>query len=239
MPKSQRSKLKPKKQESRFRFWIILGALVLGFYFLFLFITRTQCANSVTCIHDLSGVFTPEATLAEFHGQNITPPLLAANGREEGVVLGDTTGGNKRIEIDLSSQTIYAFEENTLIYEFPISSGKWGRTPTGDFRIWIKLRYTRMSGGNKALGTYYNLPNVPYTMFFYNEEVPKSQGYGIHGAYWHNNFGHPMSHGCINMREADVEKIYNWATPVSTSSTTYASDEDPGTPIKIYGIAPL
>ena len=95
-----------------------------------------------------------------------------------------------------------------------------------------------MTGGNKLLGTYYDLPNVPYTMFFSNDEIPKSRGFGIHGAYWHNNFGQPMSHGCINMKEEDVEKIYNWAEPTSTGGTTYATDEDLGTPIKIYGIAP-
>lgn len=95
-----------------------------------------------------------------------------------------------------------------------------------------------MSGGSRALGTYYNLPNVPYTMYFYNEETPKSRGFGIHGAYWHNNFGYPMSHGCINMRIKDVEKLYYWATPYSASNTTYATEEDPGTPIRIYGVAP-
>lgn len=233
-----RRKAKSTTHDSRFLFWVMVAAAAFAIYFFLIFITRFQCANSISCIHDLSGNFVPNAREAEFHGEILTPPLLAENGREEGVVLGEKTGSNKRIEVDLTNQKLYAFDENTVIYEFPISSGKWGKTPTGDFRIWIKLRYTRMTGGNKALGTYYNLPNVPYTMFFYNDEVPKSQGFGIHGAYWHNNFGQPMSHGCINMREEDVKKIYDWATPVSNSFTTYASEEDPGTPIKIYGTAP-
>ena len=52
----------------------------------------------------------------------------------------------KRIEIDLTNQHLYAFEDNTVVYSFPVSTGKWGRTPTGDFTIWIKLSYTRMKG---------------------------------------------------------------------------------------------
>jgi lipoprotein-anchoring transpeptidase ErfK/SrfK len=131
-----------------------------------------------------------------------------------------------------------AYDGDKLVYNFPVSTGKWHHTPTGNFNIWIKLRYTRMKGGNKALGTFYDLPNVPYTMYFYNSEYPKTDGYGIHGAYWHNNFGHPMSHGCINMAEADVAQLYAWADPATVGNTTYASAESPGTPVIIYGTTP-
>lgn len=95
-----------------------------------------------------------------------------------------------------------------------------------------------MKGGSKLLGTYYDLPNVPNTMYFYNAQIPKSRGYGIHGAYWHNNFGHPMSHGCINLSIPDSKTLYDWATPVWTANTTLASSDNPGTAIKIYGNAP-
>lgn len=216
---------------------LVLPLLVLGLLTLFFFGSQRDCANSRTCIRDLSGNYDPQSNQGVFLGQEVYTPSNSI-AYEDARVLGETDGSQKRIEIDLANQKLYAFEGNNLVYDFPISSGKWGRTPTGDFRIWIKLRYTRMSGGSRALGTYYNLPNVPYTMYFYNDEVPKSRGYGIHGAYWHNNFGHPMSHGCINMKIEDVEKLYYWATPYSASNTTYATDEDPGTPIKIYGVAP-
>ena len=129
-------------------------------------------------------------------------------------------------------------EGDRIIYEFLVSTGKWGRTPTGDFTTWIKLRSTRMQGGSKALGTYYNLPNVPYTMYFYGSGIPKSRGYGIHGAYWHNNFGHPMSHGCINMKVEEARLLYEWANPPATGYTTYVDADHPGTPITIYGTAP-
>ncbi len=130
----------------------------------------------------------------------------------------------KRIEVDLTNQRVYAYEGNTKVYDFLISSGKWAKTPTGTFQIWIKLRYTRMTGGSKLLHTYYDLPNVPYVMFFYNQDYPKEAGYSLHGTYWHHNFGHPMSHGCINMRTEDAQTLYYWANP--------------GTPVIIYGVAP-
>lgn len=199
--------------------------------------SEAMCANSISCVQDLSGAFDEKADKGTFLGKTvISPSFLAVNSN---AVLGESTGGNKHIYIDLTNQKLYAKEGDVTVYEFPVSTGLWGRTPTGDFKVWIKLRYTRMSGGNPALGTYYDLPNVPYTMFFYNDEIPKSRGYGIHGAYWHNNFGHPMSHGCINMRIEDVEKVYYWADPaVGDANTVYASDENPSTPITIYGVAP-
>ena len=138
-------------------------------------------------------------------------------------VLGEITGP-KKIEIDLTNQKLYAYMGETKIYDFLISSGKWGKTPTGTFHIWGKYRYVTMSGGNKAIHTYYYLPNVPFVMFFSNEATPASLGFGIHGTYWHSNFGHPMSHGCINMKTEEAELLYNWA------------DED--NEIIIYGVAP-
>ena len=125
-------------------------------------------------------------------------------------VLGDSASSNKKIEIDISEQRLYMKEGDSTIGTFLVSTGKWAPTPTGSFAVWTKLRYTRMTGGSKALNTYYDLPNVPYVMYFY-------QGYGIHGAYWHNNFGQPMSHGCVNMRPEEAGIVFNWAnvgTPV-------------------------
>lgn len=124
-----------------------------------------------------------------------TPDVLGSNSIDD----------NKWIEIDLSEQKLYLKEGNKTMSSFLVSTGKWAPTPTGQWRIWTKLRYTRMSGGSKALGTYYNLPNVPYTMFY-------NQGYGIHGAYWHNNFGNPMSHGCVNMKPEEAGIVFNWAS---------------------------
>lgn len=198
----------------------------------------TTCANAISCIKDLSGTFDPKAKEGIFMGKVVpVRNTIVLNPNQKRFVLGDTTV-EKKIYVDLSNQMLYANEGDKTVYSFPVSTGKWGRTPTGTFKIWIKLRYTRMQGGSAALGTYYNLPNVPYTMFYYNDEVAKSMGYSLHGAYWHNNFGHPMSHGCVNMKTEDAEVMYNWAQPTTEGSTTYATAENPGTEIIVYGTAP-
>lgn len=129
-------------------------------------------------------------------------------------VLGENTQQKKKtIDVNLREQRLYMKEGDTVVGSFLISSGKWAPTPTGSWPIWIKLRYTRMKGGSKTLGTFYDLPNVPYVMYFY-------KGYGVHGAYWHTNFGHPMSHGCINMKPDEAGVVYNWAE-VGTVVTTH------------------
>lgn len=110
---------------------------------------------------------------------------------------------------------------NQSIKEYTISSGKWGRTPTGVFKIWTKIRSQKMEGGSKLTKDYYYLPNVPYIMFFYNNDYPKRVGFSLHGTYWHNNFGVPMSHGCINMKTADAAEVFHWA--------------EIGTEVRIYG----
>lgn len=228
---------------------IVISLLAIFAVFSFLLFPKSSnqtslCANGISCIKNLSGQY-DENNEGIFMGKTITGPALAgkpflpAPAKVAQLdVLGETNQNSKHIYVDLSKQHLYAFENNQLVYDFLVSTGKWYPTPTGDFRIWIKLRYTRMKGGNKDIGTFYDLPNVPYTMFFYNDEYPKSLGYGIHGAYWHNNFGHPMSHGCINMREADVAQIYAWADPPTEGNVTRASDDNLGTAITIYGETP-
>ena len=100
----------------------------------------------------------------------------------------------------LTTQRVTAYQGQTAVYSALASTGTW-RTPTvvGTYQIYVKYRYTPMSGPG------YYLPNVPHTMYFY-------RGYAIHGAYWHNNFGTPMSHGCVNLSLADAEWFYNWAS---------------------------
>lgn len=109
--------------------------------------------------------------------------------------------GNQRwIDIDLSEQRTYAYEGSQVVNSFVVSTGTW-RTPTvtGRFKIYVKYRYADMSGPG------YYLADVPFVMYFY-------KGYGLHGTYWHNNFGTPMSHGCVNLRNDDARWLFNWAS---------------------------
>lgn len=200
---------------------------------LVLLLSHQKSINPQNLVDD----YDPSATQAIFNNQPLAVPGLAQADALPPNILGQTTA-NKRIEIDLTNQRLYAFEDNNLIYNFLISSGKWARTPTGTFQIWTKLRYSKMEGGSKAIHTYYYLPNVPYIMYFYNDAAPKSRGFGLHGTYWHSNFGHPMSHGCINMKTEEAEQIYYWALPnLQGKKSMYASADNPGTSVTIYGEA--
>lgn len=216
-------------------FFITLLVVLAG-----IFSGQNFCANSESCIKDLSGEYEEGEVLGEFMGEKVpvTEGRVQPADSSEAKVLSEVSGFEKRIEVDLTNQMLYAYEGSNLIMSFPVSTGKWHYTPTGTFRIWIKLRYTRMKGGVPGTGSYYNLPNVPYTMYFYNDEHPKHRGYGLHGAYWHNNFGYPMSHGCVNISPENAGKLYNWAEPVTQKNVTYATDESPGTIIHIYGETP-
>ncbi len=182
--------------------------------------------------------FDSSEKIALFHGKKCDLPSLNLAQDFPPLVLGESNAP-KRIEVDLTNQRLYAFEGDRQIYNFLVSTGKWGRTPTGAFQIWSKFRYTKMEGGSKALRTYYYLPNVPYVMFFYNSDVAKYKGFSLHGTYWHKNFGHPMSHGCVNMKTEEVAQLYYWANPdLKGKQSIAASSDNPGTNIIIYGDAP-
>ncbi len=183
-----------------------------------------------------TGEFDENASLAVFNNQSIDYPKTSlAYGsipyEYNPNVLGTTNaaGEEKWIEVSLDDQKVRAWEGNKMIIEFPISSGKWAPTPKGDFRIWYKTRNQKMEGGSKELGTYYNLPNVPHSMFFY-------QAYALHGAYWHNNFGQPMSHGCVNAPLANAAEIFEWAGPVLPPGVNAlrASADNPGTRVFVH-----
>jgi lipoprotein-anchoring transpeptidase ErfK/SrfK len=112
----------------------------------------------------------------------------------------DGVGKNENwIDIDLTNQRLYAYTGDTLIRSFIVSTGTWEHpTVTGTYKVYVKYTYADMSGPG------YYLANVPYVMYFY-------QGYGIHGTYWHNNFGTPMSHGCINMTIDDAGWMFDFS----------------------------
>jgi hypothetical protein len=116
---------------------------------------------------------------------------------------------DKWIEVDLSEQRTTAYEKATPIRNFTIASGMRGyETVTGEFSIWLKTRRQTMSGGSKADGSYYSIPNVEWVSYFYKD-------YALHGAWWREKFGAPASHGCVNMTNADAQWVFEWA-PVGT-----------------------
>lgn len=231
----------------RKRATVIISAILLALVGSFLLFTQTQTWYFLTTNKErvdftrAGGEYDPSYKIAYFGDQMVpVPPLYAYTGKQTSpTVLGESTG-ERRIEVDLTNQRLYAFEGDRKVYDFAISSGlPWYATPPGEYRIWTKLRYVRMSGGSQALGTYYDLPNVPFTMFFYNDKQPMWKGYAIHGAYWHNDFGRPKSHGCVNMKISEAQQVYYWAQPdLQDKASIQATGDNPGTKIIIYGTTP-
>jgi lipoprotein-anchoring transpeptidase ErfK/SrfK len=123
----------------------------------------------------------------------------------------------KRIEVNLTMQTLMAYEDGREVLKTTISSGIPSgpkvnglstKTPQGEFRIMEKDPAKHMGNGNLfADADDYELPGVPWTCFF------TAQGHAFHGTYWHQNFGTPMSHGCINMRTEEAKWLFRWALP--------------------------
>lgn len=107
--------------------------------------------------------------------------------------------GSKRIEVNLANQTLTAWYGDSIALNTTISSGTdYAPTVTGRYYVDRKYAVQRMVGPG------YDIADVPYVMYFWD-------GYAFHGAYWHNNFGVPMSHGCIHLRPSEAEYLYNWA----------------------------
>jgi hypothetical protein len=130
----------------------------------------------------------------------------------------------KWIEVDLSEQRLTAYEGTKVVLKAKVSTGR-SRTPTvtGKFRIQRKFESQLMTGPG------YYLPAVPYVMYFH-------ANYALHGAYWHNNWGTPMSHGCVNLRREDAKWLYDWTEPTMArnSKSAMATKESPGTWVVIH-----
>jgi lipoprotein-anchoring transpeptidase ErfK/SrfK len=108
--------------------------------------------------------------------------------------------GERWIDVDLTNQSVYAYEGDVVVNSFIVSTGTWlTPTVTGQYKIYVKIRSGSMHGPG------YFLPDVPYIMYFY-------KSYGLHGTYWHHNFGTPMSHGCVNLQTDDAAWLFNWAS---------------------------
>ncbi|HEY3290670.1 MAG TPA: L,D-transpeptidase [Anaerolineae bacterium] len=147
-------------------------------------------------------VFSSPAQAAPISTVDSTVGIAAVVGGASATLDQARTG--KWIEVILSQQRLNAWQNGRIVMSSAISSGVSAHpTLRGTFRIYVKYRSTRMRGPG------YNLPGVPYTMYY-------SGSYAIHGAYWHHNFGHPMSHGCINLPVPFSRSLFLWA-PLGTT----------------------
>lgn len=209
--------------------------IVSGFIYFVGKIPKRSTANVASaCVpSNLSGRLVFE-NIAYFEGESLLVPRMAFSDNES-FVLGSQNVDSRWIEVDLSEQRLKAWEGDRLFLETPVSTGlPWWPTPTGEFRIWIKLRATKMEGGEGNY--YYYLPNVPYVMFFENDEIPGWRGFGLHGTYWHNDFGTQRSHGCVNLPTEVAKRLYYWVGPELPADgwSIRSTDYNPGTRIIIH-----
>ena len=112
-----------------------------------------------------------------------------------------STGTDRRLFVYLDSQRVEAVENGKVVRTFKVSTGK-SKTPTvtGSFYIYDRYRHKTMrSDVGRGQRGFYEVEDVPYTQFFHKD-------YAFHGAFWHNNFGHPASHGCVNMATKEQNK---------------------------------
>jgi lipoprotein-anchoring transpeptidase ErfK/SrfK len=114
----------------------------------------------------------------------------------------------KAIVVSISHQMLWAYKGQKVVLSTYVSTGRAGfDTPVGSFAVLTKLPSQTMEG--VIGGEYYNVPDVPSVLYFTNS------GHALHGTYWHNNFGMPMSHGCVNLPLDVAAWLYDWA-PVGT-----------------------
>jgi hypothetical protein len=120
--------------------------------------------------------------------------------------------GEKWIDINVTKQVLVAYEGKTAVYATLISSGEAGlgdsdkttATKRGIFRIHTKWISSTMD--SDVVGEEFELRDVPYVQYF-------EGGYALHGAYWHDGFGRPKSHGCINLSPEDARRLFFWTEP--------------------------
>ncbi len=117
--------------------------------------------------------------------------------------LAEPVGPEKIIFVSLKDQNLIFVEDRKIMGSFKISSGKRDTpTPPGEYTVLKKKPVVNYRGAN------YNYPNTKWNLMF---KIGNRLNFYIHGAPWHNNFGHPMSHGCINVSYKNMEGLYNWA----------------------------
>jgi len=140
----------------------------------------------------------------------------------------DVPESEKLIHVDLPTQMVTAFEGEQMVFSSRCASGSKGtRTPTGEFLTYHKGPSVHMNNQDEDTKNHYDLPGVPWCTFF--------TGYGnaFHGTYWHNDYGRPRSHGCVNLPSADAKWIYRWSRPNVPVGKDYVHLPGQGTRVKI------
>jgi hypothetical protein len=163
-------------------------------------ITMTPVGAMLTDRYDLSTDPQPQGAIPVYDEALFVPPVAipALDAAPP------APGGGRAVVVSLSQQALWAYEDGVVVRSTYVSTGKEKfRTPTGLFTVNSKVLEQDMAG--VIGGESYNVPKVPDVLYFTN------RGHALHGTYWHENFGAPMSHGCINLPMDVAEWMYEWA----------------------------
>jgi lipoprotein-anchoring transpeptidase ErfK/SrfK len=178
----------------QFHFVLLFSSIIIAFGFVL--IPTAASAGDHVAVPGAEHAIAATPPLPEVSPQ-LAPPLTYGYHQETEF----PTTTEKWIDVDLSEQRVVAYEGAKPVRAFIVSTGLPGTpTETGEFRIRMKVRSQTMSGPG------YYLPNVEWVQYFYDE-------YAFHGTYWHDNFGQPMSRGCVNMTDEDAKWLFDWAGP--------------------------
>jgi len=140
----------------------------------------------------------------------------------------DVPADQKHILVDLGSQSVIAFEGETPVLFARCSSGAGKtKTPLGDFQTYHKGPSVRMTNEGDDDAGVYDLPGVPWVSFF------TGSGIAFHGTYWHNDYGRPRSHGCVNLTCEDAKFIYRWTNPIVPPDVDYLHLPGEGTKVQV------
>jgi hypothetical protein len=135
----------------------------------------------------------------------------------------------KYIHVDTATQTVTAFEDELAVLTARCSSGgRSTKTPLGEFRTYHKGASIHMTNdGAAGAGRGFDLPGVPWVTFF------TSTGVSFHGTYWHNDYGTPRSHGCVNLLPEDAKFLFRWTSPVVPVDEDYLHVPGTGTRVEV------
>lgn len=140
------------------------------------------------------------------------------------------------VDVNIEKKTLVLLEGDKLVYATLVSPGKKSRikkkdhaTPTGQWRVREKHVAVTMDGDGASGDLPYSIDDVPYVAYF-------KGSYALHGAFWHSNFGHEMSHGCVNLSPLDAKHVFNWVEPKLPRGwhAVWSTKDHPGTMVVIH-----
>jgi hypothetical protein len=159
---------------------------------------------------------------APAHDLRLVPP------EELSLLSPEVPESEKRIHVDLGAQLVTAFEGERMVFSERCSSGAKGtRTPEGEFLTYHKGPSIHMTNEGDDEANIYDLPGVPWCTFF------TGMGNALHGTYWHNDYGRPRSHGCVNLPSEAAKFLYRWSRPEVPADEDYLHLPGEGTRLTV------